>query len=258
MYSRMPFGTPNQVPGLILLKVPRTECDPLVDCHSLPDHRCLSDHDPGPVINKEALSDPGSRVDIDAGLRVSYLGDDTWHIWNFGQVQLVRNPMQCNGSQTWVDQRNQMVISFWKRRVIAIRCFRISVECLPDLRQRIEESYNDPIGRRSISSRGRSAGLMKRISEGQCPTDETGQPVLNSRNLTAHKRVESRVSRGRSSVTGEQEGEHSFDHPLHFGGLRRTNSSWCLNVLTRLVLVSCQQSADDRLCASRWGSHYRG
>jgi hypothetical protein len=56
-------------------KMPGAQCDRLINSHIIPDNRRFADHHTGAVINEKARSDGRPRMDVDAGLGVSDLGD---------------------------------------------------------------------------------------------------------------------------------------------------------------------------------------
>src|SRR4029450_12939368 len=65
--GRMPLRAATHLG--VALEAERTERDPLVDLHVIPDDRRLADHDPRAVVDEERLADSCPGMDADHGAR---------------------------------------------------------------------------------------------------------------------------------------------------------------------------------------------
>ena len=74
----MPFGVSDNLAFRVQRKTQSAQGYALIDFHMVADHASLTDHDASTVINKKALTNLGTRMDIDSRFSMHPLAQHSW------------------------------------------------------------------------------------------------------------------------------------------------------------------------------------
>ena len=112
--DRMPRATFDQGAILANLEALGAQGDSLIEPRAPADDRRLADDDTGPVIDEKPFADLGARMNIDAGLGVSDLGDDPRKRRDAQSVELMREAMANDRRHARIAKHN-LIVAFGGR-----------------------------------------------------------------------------------------------------------------------------------------------
>jgi hypothetical protein len=91
----------------LALFMPRSsQGDALIEQYIVANLGSLADHNPHPVIDKEAPPDGRAGVDFDTGQEARYLRNKSGEQRNAGSIQLVGQPVKQHGMKTGIAKNN--------------------------------------------------------------------------------------------------------------------------------------------------------
>ena len=115
----------------------RAERHALVQLHVVADDRCLADDDPRAVVDGEIVADGGTRVDVDAGLRMRHLGDDARDERHVQPQQGVGDAVVADGAYGRV-AKDDLTVALGSR-VAVVGGHHVGLQLLPDVGQLFDE-----------------------------------------------------------------------------------------------------------------------
>ncbi len=94
---RMPLAGLHRQAILIQIKAPRSDRHALIQLYMMAKHCGLADDDASAMVNAEIISDPCTRIDVDARLFMGILGHHPGNEGHFQLDQLMGNPVDADG-----------------------------------------------------------------------------------------------------------------------------------------------------------------
>ena len=127
--NRMPVNATDGISILIGREFFTSQTDTLKDTDIITNHTGLADHRSGAMVDREVMSNPGSRMNINTRFRMSQFCYDTGNIRHTQLIQLMGVALIADSTESRVTENNLSQILCGRIAVIggfSIRCQHVT------------------------------------------------------------------------------------------------------------------------------------
>ena len=143
--GRVTLGVADQPSFGVFGKTHRPERHPLVELDALANHRGLTDHHTGGVVDEERLPDRSTRVDVHTGFLMDVFGHQARQQRHIHLVQRVGHPMDHDRQNARVGEHRLVRVA--RRRIAVVGRLHIGREYFANTVDLLQKPIRDRLGR---------------------------------------------------------------------------------------------------------------
>ena len=132
----------EDVASFVVLEALGAKGDTLIEGDMVADDAGLTDDDACTVVDGEIFANLGSRMNVDAGLGVCQLGDDSWNDGHSQLMELMGNTIVCHGVHDGIAEDDFAIVGC--SRVAVEHGLYVGIEQTLDFGQRVDEFEGEP------------------------------------------------------------------------------------------------------------------